>query len=1037
MNRTCSTAHRYRSVVLVTLMAGTLWACGDINTKNFAEGIRVMTGKGGTHQERDVMGELAPIARDMATYSPKPAWSSTLHADAADIIEELPGRGILLGTVQLSSALSEPSFGSLFLYGADGKPVWESPRKSVPGGSYHLLLGEPVILLQATGRDALHLQALDPQTGTGRWESAIPQPATTTVHFATASIITASRGKKGGEIKALRISDGSELWRQVLPAGKEGSAAPTLLLDGNDILVVTDRLLRIAAANGQLLWETDNPAAGAKAEILAVKSGLVLWSGERAWLVDPRSGKVRWGPLQQAGVIQALTLIKPTDPIAYVLVRNTDGTSSGLHAVRLADGTILWRQPIKAKVESSLIPVGASLIYSTTGALEARAVDNGHLLFSTPLDNEFSSRVSEMPDLLLPRAGKVLLSREKSGIAAFDAKSGKPLWQHTMSIERMADFWYTTRASTFTQVTGIAAGHRKAAERERDWWAGYLHSWDRHWRSMDVGASSSLSSPGASTTSGWQATMGLTNALISLSAALEVELKQRAYDALAERLRLELENSLALHTRAFQGRYWIRPFKKRGTGVTVVDLESGKRADFEFASPNYGMEIYGLRLPAFVTADNGELTTVGVTLDPSQWERYVKFKWGLPYPAVQAFRLKDLRFGSHIRDDERLVNAAEKGDLASVRTLLANGAMADSRNMLGATALMLAAGGGHDPVVSLLLTKGASLRHRTGADAMSAAGLAAYQGHASTVLLLLKAGGDADEALRIATRHNKQNVVDAVLKAGYRMPITSLKDAVVFGDAAALRKFLDAGEGIESSLDIVGSTPLILAADMGQVEAARLLLERGAKINAQQSSGQKSSALMRAAENDRVAMVRFLLERGASVNARDGDGGNAVYHAVINKNTEVLNLLIKAGGEIDVATSIGKSTPLMRAAYLGNDAAVRTLLQAGASHAKRDKDGRTALSEAAYQGHNDVVAALLAAGAQVDAADNEGNTPLMRAAQWGRLAAVKALLKAGANINARNKAGKTALAGIKAFYFGSSVTPKEEMIRALEAAGAQ
>jgi hypothetical protein len=111
---------RHWSIGLFLLLTLALHGCGSVNAKNFAEGIRVMTGRGGTHQERDIIGEVEPIARDMATYSPKPAMAMMLRADAADILEEVPGGGILLGTVQLDAVLALPTFGPLVLYEASG-----------------------------------------------------------------------------------------------------------------------------------------------------------------------------------------------------------------------------------------------------------------------------------------------------------------------------------------------------------------------------------------------------------------------------------------------------------------------------------------------------------------------------------------------------------------------------------------------------------------------------------------------------------------------------------------------------------------------------------------------------------------------------------------------------------------------------------------------------------------------------------------------------------------------------------------------------
>jgi len=56
---------------------------------------------------------------------------------------------------------------------------------------------------------------------------------------------------------------------------------------------------------------------------------------------------------------------------------------------------------------------------------------------------------------------------------------------------------------------------------------------------------------------------------------------------------------------------------------------------------------------------------------------------------------------------EDLISAAERGDTAVVKALLAKGVKVNARDIYGSTALILAAGNGHLGVVRALLAKGA------------------------------------------------------------------------------------------------------------------------------------------------------------------------------------------------------------------------------------------------------------------------------------------------------------------------------------------
>ncbi len=84
----------------------------------------------------------------------------------------------------------------------------------------------------------------------------------------------------------------------------------------------------------------------------------------------------------------------------------------------------------------------------------------------------------------------------------------------------------------------------------------------------------------------------------------------------------------------------------------------------------------------------------------------------------------------------RLIN---KGDLEAVLELVASGAEVDARNLYGWTPLMIAAGEGHTPIVSLLLAAGADVKavNNFGASALA---YAALRGEWLTIQVLLDAG---------------------------------------------------------------------------------------------------------------------------------------------------------------------------------------------------------------------------------------------------------------------------------------------------------
>lgn len=175
-------------------------------------------------------------------------------------------------------------------------------------------------------------------------------------------------------------------------------------------------------------------------------------------------------------------------------------------------------------------------------------------------------------------------------------------------------------------------------------------------------------------------------------------------------------------------------------------------------------------------------------------------------------------------------------------------------------------------------------------------------------------------------------------------------------------------------------TALMQAADAGNIDQVRALLQRGADVNEARGSGH--TALMLAARRDHLGMVQTLLRAGANPNAivfgRYGIPGWAWMFAMNRCNKhwrEMTEAMLAAGVELNPKTIY--SSPLGHAIHEDDVVILKTLLKTGANPNLKDSE--------------------------------TGETLLISAAKYSTPEVVQALIEGGADVNARNKSGQTAL----------------------------
>jgi ankyrin repeat protein len=184
--------------------------------------------------------------------------------------------------------------------------------------------------------------------------------------------------------------------------------------------------------------------------------------------------------------------------------------------------------------------------------------------------------------------------------------------------------------------------------------------------------------------------------------------------------------------------------------------------------------------------------------------------------------------------------------------------------------------------------------------------------------------GQGVSALMRARYRSDPELVAAVLSAG---PTLDVFEAASLGDIDRLRGLLEGDPSLATAFSGDGFTALHFPAFFGGIEEARLLIERGADVDAHGRSWMTGTPLNSAAAGGHVDVARLLLDAGADPDARQASGW----------------------------------TPLHSAAHNGDLGMVGLLLARGADPAATNDDGATVLSMAEESGNPDVVARITAA----------------------------------------------------------------------------
>ena len=365
--------------------------------------------------------------------------------------------------------------------------------------------------------------------------------------------------------------------------------------------------------------------------------------------------------------------------------------------------------------------------------------------------------------------------------------------------------------------------------------------------------------------------------------------------------------------------------------------------------------------------------------------------------------------------------AAESGDLHSIKNYVESGGDLDLADVDGYQPLVLAAYGRQIKAVQLLLDSKADIDVQ-GVDGSNSLHLAAQNGDLAIAKLLVDRGIN-----QTAVAQNNTTALWLAVQEGFgdcvkllaNPETVNIRDSSsrhVVQIAIALQNLdivasLLKVEGID--LELQGTPKNLTALDQAvmtdNVALAELVLKAGGKVTDPPPSHADDAILFWALrEEASPAMLEFLVSQVAVDATRpDGGGFTALMIAVHKRDFEAVSVLLPHS-EVNAQAPDG-STCLLLAAQNGDLAMSSTLIAAKADLDLSSADGASPLFLAAQEGFVKVAENLIKHKATLDALNRDGASPLYVACQDGHEPVVSLLVSSKADPDIVFRGASTAL----------------------------
>ena len=273
---------------------------------------------------------------------------------------------------------------------------------------------------------------------------------------------------------------------------------------------------------------------------------------------------------------------------------------------------------------------------------------------------------------------------------------------------------------------------------------------------------------------------------------------------------------------------------------------------------------------------------------------------------------------------------------------------------------------------------------------------------------------NGDSALFIAVQKNRRDAGDLLLEKNADIFATNTQNN------SPLRLALTRGGEVQdwlitsktlNSTDGSGNTPLHYAAEWHLNNAILALIQKGAKLDAQNGNGESAAYSAVKGGDDSPSTINVLVSKGLVIDSKDKLGrdnlGNTPIHAAVKWSAfNTAKTLIGLGVDVDAQNLSGKTALSDACRSAKKDMAV-LLIRSGADINSTDATGRTVLMDAISSSNEEMVRLLLQYKANVQVQEMSGRNAYHEAALTGNIGIINLIRKTGGNPLSRDAAGDT------------------------------